>query len=64
MRKSRVIFMLKNSKGGEWQIQAFCPGGVIEYIVGFKTDDEASDWINGPQSKEWANAHGHSDAGL
>ena len=50
MKKSRVIFKLTNSRGGEWQIQAFCPHGKIEYVVGFKTDDEAWDWISGPKS--------------
>jgi hypothetical protein len=60
MGKLRVIFMLKNSKGGDWQIQAFCPHGVIEHILGFKTDEEAWDWISGPQSKEWSSARGYS----
>jgi hypothetical protein len=60
MGKYRVIFMLKHSKGGDWQIQAFCPTGEIEHVVGFKTDVEAWDWISGPKSKEWASARGHT----
>jgi hypothetical protein len=58
MGKQRVVFKLNNSKGGEWQIQAFCPGREIEYVVGFKTDDEAWDWISGPKSQEWARVRG------
>jgi hypothetical protein len=62
MEKLRVIFKLNHSRGGDWQIQVFCPDREIEYVVGFKTDDEAWDWINGPKSKEWARMHGYSDA--
>ncbi len=57
-----VVFRLSFSKGGDWLIQAFCPDGIIEYVVGFKSDDEAWDWISGPKSKEWAGMHGYSHA--
>ena len=62
MGKLRVVFKLNNSRGGDWQVQLFCPNRQIEYVVGFKTDDEAWDWISGPKSKEWARVHGYSDA--
>jgi hypothetical protein len=63
MKKLRVIFSMKYSRGnGEWQVQAMCPDRVIEYITGFKSGDEAWDWISGPKSKEWAGVRGYSDA--
>jgi hypothetical protein len=36
MEKRRVVFKLNNSRGGDWQIQVFCPDRKIEYVVGFK----------------------------
>jgi hypothetical protein len=62
MEKLRVVFKLCNSRGGEWQIQAFCPDGTIEYVVGLQADDDAWDWISGPKSNEWAWVRGYSAA--
>jgi hypothetical protein len=62
MGKLRVVFKLKNPRGGDWQVQLFCPDRQIEYVVSFKPDDEAWDWISGPKFKEWARVHGYSDA--
>jgi hypothetical protein len=59
MEKLRVIFKLNHSRDGQWLIQAFCPDHKIEYVVGFKSDDEAWQWISGPQSKEWARMRGY-----
>ncbi len=61
MDKLRVVFKLNHSRDGQWHVQAFCPDDKIEYVLGFKSDDEAWQWISGPQSKEWARMRGYRD---
>jgi hypothetical protein len=61
MCKLRVVFKLNRSRDGEWQIQVFRPDQKIEYVLGFKSDDEAWDWVNGPGSKDWTRIRGYSD---
>ncbi len=37
--------------GNEWHVRAIWPSGHHEEIIGFKTEAEARDWINGEGAK-------------
>jgi len=37
--------------GNEWHVRAIWPSGNHEEIIGFKTEAEARDWINGEGAK-------------
>jgi hypothetical protein len=43
--RPKVIFEPQYLAEGEWQIRAHYPKAVIEYISGFKSEDEANGWI-------------------
>jgi hypothetical protein len=47
--------------GGEWQLVAAFPNGLTVNITGFKTEDEAKQWLGSPRRMEWVRAHGYSD---
>lgn len=47
------IFKLQRIEDGDWQVQAHCPGAVIEYVTGFKSESEASEWTTGDAGRKW-----------
>jgi hypothetical protein len=47
--------------GPEWCVKATFPDGYTEQIVGFLTEAEAIEWIEGDQSKQWLRRRGRKD---
>jgi hypothetical protein len=56
----RVIFRRKRIADGDWQIDAHCPGGVVEYITGFTTDASIDEWLDGSRCIEWLKARNYT----
>jgi hypothetical protein len=60
MAEPHVIFEPQQI-GDEWQIRAHCPGAVLEYVTGFKSEQDAKDWIANPaMTKRWLRKRGYS----
>jgi hypothetical protein len=59
MAKSDYItFEVQRIADDVWQVRAHCPGAVLQYITGFKTEGMARDWIASGRSLAWAKSWG------
>ena len=56
---SPVSFNARFIPGCAWEIVAHCPRGVVDFIEGFKNEEEAIAWISGGESLKWIEAHGY-----
>jgi hypothetical protein len=59
-KKIRVIFKFNRIDEGDWQIQAHCPGGDIQYITGLKDKADVDDWLAGSRRLAWLKSHGYA----
>jgi hypothetical protein len=57
--RPKVIFEPQYIAEGEWQIRAHYPEAVIEYISGFKSEDEANGWIRSICKHTWLRERGY-----
>jgi hypothetical protein len=53
-KSDHIIFEAQQIAEDDWQICAHCPSGQIQYITGFLSEGEATEWIAGGRSKAWA----------
>ena len=42
---SAPILQIRNKNGGAWSVHAKFPDGSFEEIAGFKSENEANEWI-------------------
>ena len=42
---SMPILQIRNSNGGAWSVHAEFPDGSVEDVGGFRTENEANEWI-------------------
>jgi hypothetical protein len=46
------ILQIRNTNGGDWSVHAEFPDGSFEEISGFKSENEANEWIAN-SLREW-----------
>ena len=54
-----VSFKARLIPGCAWEIVAHCPKGTVDFIEGFKNEEEATTWISGGESLKWIRAQGY-----
>lgn len=59
-KSPRVIFKMQRIIEGDWQIQAHCPEGEIQYIKGFKSKAEIDEWLAGSRRIDWLRSQGYA----
>ena len=45
MAKTMPVLQIRNVNGGSWSVHAEFPNGTFEDISGFRTENEANEWI-------------------
>jgi hypothetical protein len=61
MSKSpRVIFSIKRTADGDWQIEAHYPGAEIRYIKGLTSKAEADAWLDSERKITWLRSQGYA----
>jgi hypothetical protein len=56
MAKTMPVLQIRNVNGGSWSVHAEFPNGTFEDISGFKTENEANEWI-AKDFQRWLDEH-------
>ncbi|MBA2397162.1 MAG: hypothetical protein H0V72_00345 [Bradyrhizobium sp.] len=59
MASKPVSFRARLIPGCAWEIVAHCPKKTVDFIEGFKNEEDALAWISGSESVKWIKAQGY-----
>jgi hypothetical protein len=57
--KTSTVIFRPIFEDGAWEIEALCPNFVVERIKWFKSEIDATGWIEGGESRAWLLAKGY-----
>ena len=54
-----MIFEAEQSSRGGWQIKCHCPGGTIDYVIGFLDEQSIQNWLATEHRDHWLTMRGY-----